>query len=69
MDTTDIRTCAICHLAMSEGFYDGEGFTPHEYYCSEQCLSICIPLESWNKLYTEDGESYWTEWESIYFGE
>ena len=56
------RECSICGAPMQEGYvYDG-GLA---YYCSPACLHHDFTDEEWEALYSEDGDSYWTDW----FGE
>ncbi len=33
-----------------------------EYYCSDECLHTKYTEEEWNDMYSDDGDSYWTEW-------
>jgi hypothetical protein len=51
---------------MSEGYVIEGG---EEYYCSDECLHTRYSPEEWSEMYSDEGDSYWTEWESIYFDE
>lgn len=64
----EVRRCDHCGKPMKEGYYLGG-----EYACSDEC---CLALyngdekqmkEDLSHAEEEDGECYWTEWESIYF--
>lgn len=54
-----IRVCTECGKAMQEG-YITENF---EYFCSDECLHKHYTEEEWAKMYTDDGDNYWTSWE------
>jgi hypothetical protein len=45
---------------MNEGYvlYGG-----NEYYCSEECLRTEYNEEEWISIYSENEDSYYTEWE------
>lgn len=58
-----IRRCDVCHAPMQAGFVIDGG---DAYYCSQPCLTTLIPWQDWQATYTDDGDSYYTEWESIY---
>lgn len=64
----NIRRCDHCGKPMKEGYYLGG-----EFACSDEC---CLALYNGDKKQMEedlshaledDGDCYWTEWESIYF--
>ena len=56
----NIRTCAKCWDAMSEGYiYWGDT------YCSWGCLPISE--KQFEAEYTEDWDNCYTAWESIYY--
>jgi predicted CXXCH cytochrome family protein len=55
-----MRRCSECNNRMNEGYCIESGLA---YYCSSACLHKHYTEEEWNELYTEDGDSYWTEWE------
>jgi len=51
------RLCEKCWNGMNEGFVvDG-----CETYCSYKCM--WISKEQFEKQYTDDGDTYWTEWD------
>lgn len=54
------RICNICGKAMTEGYCVEGGL---EYYCSDECLHKVYSPEEWDEMYTDDGDSYWTEWD------
>lgn len=63
---TPTRECDVCGKPMMEGYYDGDCLSGHpnlEYYCSRECMATVMPLEKWDELYDENGDSFWTEWE------
>jgi len=66
MENELIRCCDNCHKPMSEGYVIEGG---EEYYCSDECLHTRYSPEEWSEMYSDEGDSYWTEWESIYFDE
>lgn len=64
----DIRTCDICGLPMSEGYY-----LAGEYACDDEC---CLKAYNGDKAQMEEDlshaeenncETYYTEWDSIFF--
>lgn len=64
----EVRRCDNCGKLMKEGYYLGG-----EFACSDEC---CLALYGGDKQQMEedlshaeedDGECYWTEWESYYF--
>lgn len=66
----EIRRCDNCGKPMKEGYYLGG-----EFACSDEC---CLALYNGDKAQMEEDlshadedwcETYWTEWESIYFDE
>lgn len=54
------RRCSECGEKMREGYVIENGL---EYYCSDECLHKHYTEEEWNEMYSDDGDSYWTEWE------
>lgn len=70
LDTDDenIRRCDHCGKPMREGYYLGG-----EYACSDECALALYHgdkaqmEEDLSHAEEEDGECYWTEWESFYF--
>lgn len=64
-DPEKFRTCLVCERTMSSGYYCCD-----EYYCSEQCLNAGFvgTGETWAEHYSDDGDCYWTEWESESIG-
>lgn len=62
-DEENQRTCSECNKEMNEGYCIENGF---EYYCSDECLHEHYTDEEFEELYDDgNGDSYWTEWESI----
>ena len=58
------RKCDICNKPMKEGFCIGGG---DAYYCSKRCLHKEITEAEFLELYDDgNGDSYYTEWETIY---
>ena len=57
------RTCDTCGRAMQKGYVIENGLA---YHCSDECLHKCMSEEDYEELY-EDGDSYWTEWESVFY--
>lgn len=64
----NIRTCDVCGLPMSEGYY-----LAGEYACDEEC---CLKVYDGDKTQMEEDlshaeedfcETYWTEWDSVFF--
>ena len=45
---------------MNEGYVIESGI---EYYCSDECLQRHYSPQQWAEMYTEDGDSYYTEWD------
>ena len=59
-DDENVRRCDHCGKPMREGYY-----LSGEYACSDECA---LALYHGDKAQMEeDGECYWTEWESFYF--
>lgn len=67
-DDENVRRCDHCGKPMKEGYYLGG-----EYACSDECA---LALYNGDKAQMDedlshaeenDGECYWTEWESFYF--
>lgn len=64
----EIRTCDICGLPMSEGYYLGG-----EYACDDDCCLACYDgdksqmEEDLSHAEECDCETYYTEWDSIFF--
>lgn len=54
------RTCSECGAEMDQGYVIEGGL---EYYCGETCLHKHYTPEEWDEMYSDDGDSYWTEWE------
>lgn len=67
LDEDNIRFCSHCGLPMFQGYYLGG-----EYACSDACALALYKgdeaqmKEDLSHADEEDGECYWTEWESIY---
>lgn len=59
-DLSSIRVCSDCGSIMTSGYCVENG---EEYYCSDDCLHKHYTSEEWNKMYSDDGDNYWTEWE------
>ncbi len=66
-DDENVRRCDHCGKPMREGYYlDGE------YACSDEyALALCHGdkaqmEEALSQAEEENGECYWTEWESFY---
>ena len=53
------RTCEHCGKWMDEGYCIDGG---REYFCSDACLHTKYTPEEWAEMYSDDGDSYWTEW-------
>ncbi|WP_289764512.1 hypothetical protein [uncultured Duncaniella sp.] len=68
-DDENIRRCNNCGKPMKEGYYLGG-----EYACSDECALALYHgdkaqmEEDLSHAEEDDGECYWTEWESFYFG-
>ena len=64
----NIRRCNHCGKPMKEGYYLGG-----EYACSDECALALYHGdkaqmdEDLSHADEDDGECYWTEWESVYF--
>ncbi len=54
------RKCDDCGKGMNEGYCINNG---EKYYCTEICLYHHISAKEWNSLYSDEGDSYWTQWE------
>lgn len=67
-DDKNVRRCAHCGKPMMEGYHLGG-----EYACSEECALALYGgdreqmEEDLSHAEEDDGECYWTEWESVYF--
>ncbi len=67
-DDENVRRCDHCGKPMREGYYLGG-----EYACSGECALALYHgdkaqmEEDLSHAEEEDGECYWTEWESFYF--
>lgn len=67
-DDENVRRCDHCGKPMKEGYYLGG-----EYACSDECALALYHGdkarmdEDLSHAEEEDGECYWTEWESFYF--
>jgi hypothetical protein len=53
------RVCNHCGKPMDEGYCIGGGIA---YFCSDTCLHTQYSPEEWAEMYSDDGDSYWTEW-------
>ena len=53
------RKCDICGCGMNEGYVINGG---DEYYCSDDHLHKKYTLEEWKEMYSNNEDSYWTEW-------
>ena len=66
-DDENVRRCDHCGKPMREGYYLGG-----EYACSDECALALYHgdkaqmEEDLSHAEEEDGECYWTEWESFY---
>lgn len=57
------RICDECGKGMNRGYVIDGG---EQYYCSDECLHQNITKEEWVETpNTDDGDSYWTEWEDV----
>ena len=69
-DSDNLRFCDHCGLPMTEGYY-----LAGEYACCDECALVLYNgneaqmKEDLSHAEEEDGECYWTEWDSIYFDE
>lgn len=67
-DDENVRRCVHCGKPMMEGYHLGG-----EYACSEECAFALYGgdreqmEEDLSHAEEDDGECYWTEWESVYF--
>ncbi len=67
-DDENVRRCDHCGKPMKEGYYLGG-----EYACSDECALALYHgdkeqmEEDLSHAEEEDGECYWTEWESFHF--
>ena len=46
---------------MNQGYVINGG---EAHYCSDECLHKNHTAEEWKEMYSDDGDSYWTEWDS-----
>lgn len=53
------RVCSECGQIMFDGFVINGG---DEYYCSEQCLHKHYTEEEYLEMYSDDGDTYYTQW-------
>lgn len=53
------RICSHCGEFMNKGYCIEQGA---EYYCSDPCLHEHYTPEEWEKMYTDEGDNYYTEW-------
>jgi hypothetical protein len=54
------RKCTQCGGLMNEGYCINGG---EQYFCSDECLHKNYTPEEWQEMYSDEGDSYWTEWE------
>jgi len=54
------RKCDVCGDGMNEGFCVGGG---EKYFCSNKCLHTVYSKKEWKKMYSDEGDNYYTEWE------
>lgn len=59
-DLSSIRVCSECGSIMTSGYCVDDG---EEYYCSDDCLHKHYTPDEWDTMYSDDGDTYWTEWE------
>lgn len=62
----DIRRCSICNAPMIDGYCFEDGF---QYGCNDKCRDqICDEFynTTWEELYSDEGDSYYTEWYDEY---
>ena len=52
------RICDKCNERMQEGYVIDGGA---KHYC-QTCRPLVISNEEWEKLYTDEGDNYWTDW-------
>lgn len=55
----EIRCCNACDNLMVAGYCMNEGLY---YACNDECLEPYISVEEFRKNYTDDGDSYYTDW-------
>lgn len=54
-----LRQCDNCKAIMDKGYLINGG---DEYYCSDYCLHKHYTKEEWKEMYSDDGDSYYTDW-------
>ena len=54
------RKCDECGKGFIEGYCIDGG---SEYFCNEECLHYNYSETQWHLMYSDDGDSYWTEWD------
>lgn len=58
------RKCDVCSRGMNEGYVVNNG---DEYYCSDTCLHKKYDKKEWSQMYnSEEGSSYWTQWDETH---
>lgn len=63
LEENEIKICSRCGSIMIEGYCIEGGM---EYYCDDECFfTNGYTKEQWQKDYTDEGDSYWTEWDTI----
>lgn len=63
LTSDNLRLCSHCSKPMSKGYCIDNG---EQYYCSDECLHEHYTEEEFEELYDDgNGDSYWTEWESV----
>lgn len=55
------RVCDECNKGMNQGYVINGG---EAHYCSDDCLHKHYTAEEWKEMYSDEGDSYWTEWDS-----
>jgi hypothetical protein len=55
------RRCDDCGKGMREGYVFGDC----ETYCDDCAFESPAERAAWEATYTEDGDSYWTEWTEL----
>lgn len=59
----NVRRCDVCGKPMYAGYC-----TVYGYYCSDECLLSVMTWDDYLELYDNgNGDSYYTEWESLYY--
>jgi hypothetical protein len=53
------RKCDACGNGMFEGFCINGG---EEYFCSKKCLHTKYSKKEWKEMYSDEGDSYYTDW-------